>query len=65
MIRKILRKITIVQRVGIVTTILFLLYVMYVHGNRFELRPKMLFPIVLGWGAYWIIIAIIEKWKNK
>ena len=65
MIRKILRKITIVQRVGIVMTILFLLYVMYADGNRFQLRPKMLFPIVLGWGAYWIIIAIIEKWKNK
>ena len=65
MIMKLLRKITIVQRVGIVTTILFVLYVMYLHGNRFIFTPKMLFPIVLGWGAYWIIIAIIEKRKNK
>ena len=62
---KMIRNITIVQRVGIVVTILFILYVMRLNNDGFVITPKMLVPIVIGWGAYWIIIAIIEKWKNK
>ena len=61
---KMIRNTTIMQRVGIVATILFLLFQMD-YRRGFEFTPKMLVPIVIGWGVYWIIIGIIEKRKNK
>ena len=61
---KMIRNTTILQRVMIIASIFWLLYWMDMEG-KFVLKPKMFFPIVLLWGAYWIINGIIEKWKNK
>ena len=56
-----IRKTTIVQRILIGGSIVWILWeprglVDFVEG---------LILIVIVWGLYWIIIAIIEKWKNK
>ena len=66
-----MRRTTILQRILIVSSIIWLLYVLdrsysWSRGldiGRFAWQGFM--PIVLCWGLYWIIIGIINKWKTK
>ena len=64
-----IRKTTIVQRFLISGSIVWLLLMIDKSLNRtFDLgdyAKEGLIPVVLVWGAYWIIIGIIEKRKNK
>jgi hypothetical protein len=66
-----MRRTTILQRILIVSSIIWLLWVIEkshsIHRGwdigRFAWQGFM--PIVFCWGLYWIIIGIIKKWKNK
>ena len=70
-----MRKTTIVQRVMIVASIIWLLMMTDKEyhwssssRNHFDIGDFLsqgFIPIILVWGAYWIIIGIIEKRKNK
>jgi heme/copper-type cytochrome/quinol oxidase subunit 4 len=58
-----------VQRVIVVGSIVWLIMMMYKNKtSSYQFENVMfhgLIPVVLVWGAYWIIIGIIEKRKNK
>ena len=65
-----IRKTTIVQRLLVSVSIVWFLYVISESHHRvrgFDLGKfaEGLTPIAIVWGAYWIIIGIIEKRKNK
>ena len=70
-----IRKTNIMQRVLIVASIVWLLLKIDPNISRYgnlmftfdfgDYANEGLIPVVLVWGAYWIIIGIIEKRKNK
>ena len=68
---EVIRYTTIVQRILIVGSIIWLFGTSSVNmGQRYgfdlgEYISEGLIPVVLLWGAYWIFIGIIEKRKNK
>ena len=63
---EVIRNATIVQRVMVVGTIFWIIVIVNdALRPGFSFQTKMLFPIAIVWGAYWIIIGIIEKRKNK
>jgi hypothetical protein len=63
-------KTTIVQKVLVVGSIVWILIMIsksYDPHRGFHIGwfAQGLIPIVVVWGAYWVIIQIIEKRKNK
>ena len=61
---KMIRNTTILQRVMIVATIFWIIWVLDVTMRR-SFQPRMLFLIVIVWGGYWIISGIKDWYQKK